>query len=203
MRLFCSLLLAILLPVAAAASSLSFNFTATLESQTVYSRGSASEVDAPPLTGAFSDLPVGTSLDGVAHLSYEAQSVRGPLPTMWRVRGSCSVGGVDCGFGGETLFNDPTGAQTFFETGEGQFTMTNYWDGTRFDLGPNGGQMVYGGTASDSFSPYEAVFSLSDIVFNEAVETKIAAVPLPASSVMLLTGLLGLAVWRRRMSAGR
>lgn len=71
MRFLYTLLLAVVLPVAASASTISFEFTAVLKSQTVYSGGSTSPIDAPPLTGAFSGLPVGESLNGLAHLTYE------------------------------------------------------------------------------------------------------------------------------------
>lgn len=200
MRFLYTLLLAVVLPVAASASTISFEFTAVLKSQTVYSGGSTSPIDAPPLTGAFSGLPVGESLNGLAHLTYEPEKSRGPLPFLWRVRGSCSVGGVDCGFGGETVFNDPLGASSFLNTQQGSFVMTDGWDGTRFDISPTGSTMVYGGTASDGVSPYEAFFELTDLSFREpaAAVANVAIVPLPSSALLLLGGLGATAFWRRR-----
>lgn len=203
MRFLCILVVLALMPVLSNASTLSFEFIATLKSQTIYSRQSGSLTDAPPLTGAFSELPVGSSLQGVAHLTYDAEKVKGELPELWRVRGSCSLGGVDCGFGGDAVFKDPRALTNFFDTGEGAFTFTDDRDGTMFEIGPSRSSLTYMGTASDWNSPYVAIFDLEDLLItSDAVRPRLAAglaaVPLPAGLPLLLGGLAAFWAFRRR-----
>ena len=206
MRYLSAILLAAIVPVAAAADTLSYNFTATLQSQIIYGDPGTSDTDAPPLAGAFSHLAVGDEVTGAVHLTYEAEKGGGSSPVMWRVRGTCDLGDVDCGFGGETVFNDPTTAASLRDTGEGSFMLTDFRDATMFEFSPIGSAVTYMGTALDSFLPYEAKFGISSLRITGpsdpmtlvAAPVRLAVVPLPAGLPMLLGGFALLAFLRRR-----